>query len=125
MPEIAVNTPYDSEEIKSIAVEEFKKRLDGLSPLQGMKEYSSFNLKFEVKISVFRPGETGSGKETLAWGDVKGGTPGMSDAITTGEVNDSFASGDPNQEREDRGMPMTVESGDGHGGKVRKKVMVR
>lgn len=125
MAEVAVNVPFDSAEIKSIAVEEFKKRLEGLSPLMGMKEYASFHLKFEVKISVFRPGETGIGKYTLAWGDAKGGVPSVSDAITTDEVNDSFISGDPNQEREDRGMEMTVETGDGHGGKVRKKVMVR
>lgn len=123
--EVAVNVPFDSSEIKAIAVEEFKKRLEGLGPLQGMKEYASFNLHFEVKISVFRPGETGMGKHTLAWGDVKGGVPDPSQLITTDEVNDGFISGDPNQEREDRGMEMTVETGDGHGGKVRKKVMVK
>lgn len=123
--EVAVNLPFDSAEIKSIAVEEFKKRLEGLSPLMGMKEYASFNLKFEVKITVFRAGETGVGKDTMAWGDVKGGSPSVSDTVTTDELTDSFISGDPNQEREDRGMEMTVETGDGHGGKVRKKVMVR
>lgn len=133
MVETALNVPFDSTEVKEIAVAEFRKRLDGLSPLSGGKEYAAFSIDFEVKIRLRRAGEQPhEAKETLAWGKVeKGGMPSAADldavakeAIAAQETS-HFESKDPNEERIARDMPLTVESGDGRGGKVRKKVRVK
>ena len=132
MPEIAVNTPLDAGEIKDIAMQEFKKRLDGLGPLSGSKEYAGFSLDFQVKIHLRRTGEAiHEGRETLAWGNVqKGELPSGADLdAVIGEMEavehaSTFESRDPNDERIERDMPLTVEAGDGKGGKIRKKVRV-
>ena len=129
MTEIAVNTPFDSGEIKDIACEEFRRRLDGLGPLQGAKEYASFEIGFNVNIRLWRTGDTALAKDTLAWGTVSQGQgetqnhPPADETITV--LNSGFESGDPNKERQDRGMPLTVESSDGRGGKIRKRVVVK
>jgi hypothetical protein len=121
--EVALNVPFDSNEVKEIAVAEFRKRLDGLSPLTGGKEYASFTLDFQVTIKLRRAGESAvDGKETLAWGNLVGGA-GVPDVEATNIS--SFASQDPNEERVSRDMPLTVESGDGRGGKIRRKVKVK
>ena len=72
MPEVAVNVPFESNEIVEIAVEEFRKRLKQLGPIQGAKEYAKFMLDFQVKIKLWRTGDTGLAKETLAWGHHEG-----------------------------------------------------
>lgn len=129
MPEVAINVPFDSNEIKDIAVAEFRKRLDGLGPLQGAKEYAKFALEFAVKIRVWRTGETGAGKDTLAWGNVAGAPSNPTPATMTIESadvsGDKFESKDPNTERQDRDMPLTVETTDGKGGKTRRKAKVK
>lgn len=129
MPEIAVNAPFDSNEIKDILVAEFKQRLNGLVPLQGAKEYASFSADFQVKIHVKRLGEQGAGKETLAWGSVKQGDPSAADLDLVSEeaeiANSTLTSKDPNEERMARDMPLTVETTDGRGGKIRKKARVK
>jgi hypothetical protein len=139
MQEVAINVPFDANEIKEIAIAEFTKRLDQLSPIQGTKEYASFSLDFQVKINVRRAGEQGAGKDTLAWGRAQKGVQttvlpefthgftGFDDPLTeTAEISGStFQSKDPNEERLERDMPLTVETGDGRGGKVRKKVKVQ
>jgi len=126
MQEIAVNVPFDADEVKEISVQEFRKRLDGLSPLTGSKEYAAFSLDFNVKIRLRRSGETNvDAKETLAWGTVEKGDQVASDGDETEEVASKFESLDPNDERQARDMPMTVESKDGKGGHVRRKVKVK
>src|ERR1017187_10448027 len=99
MPEIAVNVPYESNEIKDIAVEEFRKRLDGLGPLNGAKEYASFEIGFNVTVRLRRTGEVTAPKETLAWGKAKRGEPDLTHEQTVLEDNSDFQSGDPNEER--------------------------
>ncbi len=124
--EVAINLPFDSNEIKDIVCAELRKRLDTLGPLQGAKEYNRFEVAYEVAVNVYRVGETGAGKETLAWGKVEKGekTPGLVEDVDV--VTDSkFVSKDPNEERVARDMPLTVETTDGKGGKTRKKVRVK
>lgn len=127
MSEIALNEPFDSNEIKDIAVEEFRKRLDGLSPLQSSKQYAAFDLEFQVKIRLRRAGEVdGDARETLAWGSVIRGDAPLGEAEgETAEETSHFESRDPNVERVARDMPLTVESSDGKGSKVRRKVRVK
>lgn len=126
MAEVAVNVPLDANEIKSIACEELRKRLDQLGPLQGGKEYARFDLSFQVNIRLYRTGETTAPKDTLAWGHVAAGEIDPDQPEERVDlVNSGFTSGDPNAERQARGMPLTVETTDGRGGKTRKKVNVQ
>lgn len=130
MAEVALNVPFDSNEVKEIAVAEFRKRLDSLSPLSGGKEYVAFSLNFHVRITLRRAGEAKSeARETLAWGIVEKTSDGdvfvPSSDMETAEETSHFESRDPNEERIARDMPLTVESGDGKGGKVRRKVKVK
>lgn len=124
--EVAVNVPFDSSEIVEIAKQEFEKRLRGLSPLQGEKQYAAFSLDFQVKIHLRRSGEQ-VGTETLAWGNAA--RPSKSDvesqADETAEEVSRYDSKDPNEERVDRDMPLTVETTDGRGGRTRRKVRVK
>ena len=126
--EVAINLPFDSNEIKDIVCAELRKRLDTLCPLQGAKEYNRFEVAYEVAVKVYRVGETGAGKETLAWGKVEKGdlTPGASVDIDVDVVTDSkFVSKDPNEARLSRDMPLTVESRDGKGNMTRRKVKMK
>jgi hypothetical protein len=129
MPEVALNVPFDANEIKDIATAEFRKRLDGLGPLQGMKEYASFHLDFEVKIRLSRVGAIVAATDTLAWGSVEKSHPSAQDLDLVAEEekirNSTFQSKDPNEERIEREMPLTVETTDGKGGKTRKKVKIK
>ena len=130
MPEVAINLPLDAAEIKEIAVAEFKKRLDSLSPLQGMKEYARFELDFNVKIRLKYPGSSAApAKETLAWGHVEKtdpNAPTIDLQTEQADVIDSFQSNEsPNVERMERDMPLTIETTDGRGGKTRKKARVK
>ena len=121
--EVAINVPFDSGEICHIVGEELQTRLRGLSPLQGSKEYAAFSVEFQVKIRLRRSGEQpAEARETLAWGNVAKGD--VEEAETLESVS-TFASRDPNEERVDRDMPLTVETTDGRGGKIRKKVKVK
>lgn len=131
--EIALNVPFDAGEVKDIAVAEFRKRLDGLSPLVGGKEYVAFSLDFAVTIRLRRSGEAPQeARETLAWGKVeKGGLPSAADLdavaaeMQVATATSHFDSRDPNEERMARDLPLTVESSDGKGGKARRKVKVK
>ena len=123
--EVAVNVPFDVEEIKTIVCDELKKRMDGLCVLQGAKEYASFSIGFNVTIRLSRVGELTAPKETLAWGTASGGEPDLNHEQTVLTEDSEFKSGDPNDERQKRGMALTVEAPDGHGGKVRRRVMVK
>jgi len=122
MAEVAVNVPFDSNEIKEIACAEFRKRLDGLGPLQGAKEYMGFDIGFNITISLRRMADASDSKQTLAWGSVKGGEESTGDEKIVSVS--TFSSGDPNEERMARHMPMTVETKDGRGGVLRKKVRI-
>lgn len=124
--ETAIATPFEAGEIKDIACQELRKRLDMLSPLFGNKEYAGFDLEFQVKINLRRSGEVTAPKETLAWGNAKGGARAAENMDEwEGEIAEKFTSQEPNVERMERDMPLTVESGDGRGGKVRRKVHIR
>lgn len=123
MPEIALNVPFEASEIVQIVSEELQSRMRGLSPLQGGKEYASFTVDFQVKIKLRRAGEQASdARETLAWGGVSRGE-GLPDAEA--EDSSTYQSKEPNDERVDRDMPLTVETSDGRGSKVRKRVKVK
>ncbi len=124
--EVAINLPFDSNEIKDIVCAELRKRLDTLGPLQGAKEYNRFEVAYEVAVKVFRVGETGAGKETLAWGKVEKGEKSPESVEEVDVVTDStFVSKDPNEERLSRDMPLTVESKDGKGNMTRRKVKMK
>jgi hypothetical protein len=129
MTEIAVNTPFESNEVKDIICQELRNRLDTLGPLQGAKEYASFDVGFNVTIRVRRVGEGPGGRDTLAWGHVERGP--VHEPLPEGQkeemvaANFNFNSGDPNEERQSRGMPLNVESRDGRGNITRKKVTVK
>jgi hypothetical protein len=133
MAEVAINEPFDSGEIMHIISEELQSRMRGLSPLQGGKQYAAFAVDFQVKIRLRRAGETaGESKETLAWGFAqKGELPSAADLEAAvaetliAEEASHFDSRDPNEERVARDMPLTVESGDGRGGKITRKVRVK
>jgi hypothetical protein len=130
MSEVALNVPFDSNEIKEIVVQEFRRRLDGLGPLGGMKEYAAFSLDFAVTIRLRRAGESATdARETLAWGKVQLPSPaetyGVPEELVEATDTSHFESRDPNEERQVRDMPLTVESGDGKGGKIRRKVKVK
>lgn len=126
MAEVAVNVPFDANEVKDIVCQELRKRLDTLGPLQGGKEYARFELSFQVNIRLYRAGETTAPKDTLAWGSAQGGkfSPDQSEERID-LLNSGFQSGDPNTERQSRGMPLTVEAKDGKGGVVRRRVTVK
>ncbi len=121
--EKVVNEPFDSSEIVEIAVEEFRKRLKGLSPLYGNKQYRAFTLNFNVGILLTQVDHATI--PTLAWGDVSKGEPGQKADAEDKLKNDVFVSLDPNDERIARDMPLTVESPDGRRGITRRKVNVR
>jgi hypothetical protein len=124
--EVAINAPFDSNEIKDIVCAELRKRLDTLGPLQGAKEYNRFEVAYEVAVKVYRVGETGAGKETLAWGKVEKGEKTPESVEDVDVVTDSkFVSQDPNEERLSRDMPLTVESRDGKGNMTRRKVHMK
>lgn len=129
MPEVAINIPFEAGEVIDVILDELKTRLRGLSPLQGNKEYAAFSADFHLKIRLRRSGETVvDEKETLAWGKTSAGDTGESfsaDELQTAEESSHFESRDPNEERQARDMPLTVEGSDGKGGKARRKVRVK
>lgn len=133
MAEVALNVPFEAQEIIKIVADELQARMSGLTPLHGSKEYAAFKVDFQVKIRLRRAGESDlSARETLAWGSVQDGQmpsaedlDAVSEEITAAELTSGFESGDPNEERMKRDMPLTVETPDGKGGKTRKKVRVK
>ena len=127
MPEKALAVPLCSEEIIDIAVQEFRTRLRQLSPLQLNKEYLAFEISFNHVIRLHRMASNGGGTtDTLAWVNTsKGDLTVDKEPDQTIVVNDVYTSGtDVNQIRLDHDLPLTVEAGDGKGGKVRKKVKI-
>ena len=125
MAEVALAVPFDATEIKDIICQELRKRLDALGPLQLAKEYARFDVGFNLSIRLYRAGEATAPKETLAWGSVQGGKVNPDDTEESVVAASTFESGDPNDERISRGMPVTVETKDGRGGVVRKRVTVK
>ena len=120
MAETALAVPFDSDEIVEIACEEFKKRLRGLSPLYSGKLYNSFALDFNVGIRLIRA--SGEPVATLAWGNKQEGEISADVCDEKESIRESFASKEPNVERMERDMPVTVE--DKKGG-LPKKVRVK
>jgi hypothetical protein len=125
--EKALAVPLTSEEIVDIAVAEYRRRLNMQSPLQGCKEYAGFYITFESNIRLYRMSTNGGGeKETLAWGGVTGGdVSDPSKAEDIRDVGEHKSNPDVNKERLDHDLPLTVETNDGRGGKIRKKVRVK
>lgn len=127
MAEVAINVPFDSNEVKDIACQEFRKRLDGLSPLMGAKEYSKFELDFNIAIKLSRLGAATGPTNTLAWGTATGDRqlPGElveESAVVTGEI---FETKDPNDERLERDMELTIETVNGKGVAARRKARIK
>lgn len=130
MQETALNVPFEAGEIIHIVAEELQARMRGLSPLTGSKEYAAFSVDYHVKIRLRRAGETiVEARETLAWGNVTKGTDGKAVPLTEDHIaieeKSHFDSKDPNEERVARDLPLTIESGDGRGGRIRKKARVK
>ena len=129
MVETAVNVPLEAGEIIHIIAEELQARLRGLSPLSQSKEYAAFSVEYQVKIRLRRTGETKTDeRETLAWGTIKRATTVHPCPLRSRfciDESSTYESKDPNEERVDRDMPLTIETGDGRGGKIRKKVKVK
>ena len=127
MTEVAVNVPFDSNEIKDIACSEFRKRLDGLSPLMGMKEYSKFKLSFEIKIDLDRLGAATAPTSTLAWGEAIGDRqiPGEVEQESVAVTGETFETKDPNDERLERDMPLTIETANGKGVTGRRRARIK
>jgi hypothetical protein len=126
--EIAVNVPFEASEIIHIVAEELQARLRGLSPLSQSKEYAAFSVEYQVKVRLRRTGETKADeRETMAWGTVESpkGVVFQEDNVVLDVLSERYESKDPNEERVDRDMPLTVETGDGRGGKIRKKIKVK
>ena len=126
--EIALNEPFDAQEIIEIACDEFRKKLEGLSPLTGGKQYARFTISFVHTLRLCRSGEADKdGKDTIAWGNASRGIPDgvAGDHSLPIEVTEavSFESDDPNAERQKRKMMLTVESGP-EGNKKRRKVRI-
>lgn len=120
MAEKALATPLESDEIIEIARDEFTKRLRGLSPLYSRKLYNAFVLDFNVSIRLIRA--SGEAVTTLAWGDAKRGEVPADVCDDQDSMRESYVSKEPNVERMERDMPVTVE--DKKGGPP-KKVRVK
>lgn len=127
MTERAIATPFDSTEIIDIAVNQFRKRLESLSPLQGNKEYGAFEIDYSHVIRLRRMAESEtSDTKTLAWGRVmQGDMKTEGEVITETVVLDAFQSKSPNDERMANDLPLTIETNDGKGGRVRRKQKVK
>lgn len=124
MSEKALAVPFTGDEIAEILAQEYKKRLRTLGPLQNNKEYTGFEASFESRIKLFRlSGNGGGDKDTLAWGGVAQGE-GVEDS-TIQDTAEFKSDPDVNQERLDHDMPLSVETSDGKGNKVTKKVRVK
>lgn len=120
--EKAIPVPLTGEEIIEVIVQQARKRLQSLSPLQGNKEYAAFTVRFSHDITLFPI--SGEVKSTLAWGDVKDGQPVEGVEPVKSPEQSQFESGNsPNAVREDHDLPLTVEV-PGKGGVTRKKVKV-
>ena len=126
MAERALATPFDTEEIIEISVQEFRRRLKNLSPLQGMKQYAGFELSFHTDVKLFGMATNGGGtKETLAWGTLAKGDMQADAADAASDASMHKSDVDVNEERLAHDLPLTVEHGDGKGGKITKKVRVK
>jgi hypothetical protein len=128
MPEKAILTPFDTEEIITIAVNEFRRRLKTLSPLQGMKQYAGFELSFHTDVKLFGMATNGGGvRETLAWGRVTAGETGADvvPAAAESDVGQYVNDPDVNAERMKHDLPLTIETGNGRGGKIVRRQKVK
>jgi len=126
MIEKAINVSFDAGEICEIAAAEFLKRIRSLSPLSGGKLYAHFSLDFNVGIKLQRSGEDPqNANDTLVWGTVTAGDLVEDVEVECAKIEDTFESKEPNVERVARNLPLTVETTDGKGGKITKKVRVK
>jgi len=128
MSETAILAPLTGDEIIDIVVAEVRRRLVSLGPLQGGKEYAGFDVSFEHHVRLFRMATNGGGdKETTAWGRVTQGEMGVAAEPAAAEHDLGSYKSDPdvNAERMKHDLPLTVESGDGKGGRIKKKVRVK
>lgn len=127
MPERAIAEPFNSEEIIEIIVQDLRKKLSSLCPLQSLKQYAAFEIKYQHSIKLFPVGaDASSAKDTLAWGSASAGDVSSPGNAVEVEGKDEFKSGvSANDVRIAHNLPLTVEASDGKGGKTRKKVHVK
>lgn len=119
MGEKALAVPFESTEIIDILCEEFKRRLQQNCHLQGRREYASFRAAFDITMTLRTV--AGEPRETIVWDkpyrDAKvEGTEGEPVAVV---AQSEFQSKEPNAERMERGMPLTVQDKKGNRRKVR------
>ena len=120
--EKAIAAPLTGDEIIEVVLNEVRKRLKGLSPLQLNKEYAGFEVEFSHSITLFGLGSNGAGpKTTLAWGNsCTGEQTGTPEVVA--DQGSYKSSESVNDVRLENDLPLHVEAGDGKGGKVIKKV---
>lgn len=99
--ERTLKDPLSTQEIKEIALQEFKKRMDANSLLADGLTYAAFHLKFEGVITL-------PGRETLVWAEVQKG-----EKLTAEDEKVSAAfeyrSESPNEARQSHDLPIPVE----------------
>jgi hypothetical protein len=99
--ERTLTDPLSTQEIKEIAIQEFKRRMDANSLLADGLTYSGFSLKFEGMFSL-------PGRETLIWAEVqKGEKPAADDEKVSGDFE--YRSQNPNEARQSHDLPIPVE----------------
>ena len=99
--------PLSTQEIKEIALQEFKKRMDANSLLADGLTYSGFKLDFQGTFTL-------PGRETLVWASVQKGEKedAESSKLDTGF---EYRSPSPNEARQshDLGIPVLVQTPSG------------
>ena len=85
-------------------------------------EYASCRPGFTITLTTWALGQ----RETLAWGEVKDGTPDPDGETITAKDTSKYANDlDVNAEREANDLPLHVQTTDVKGNTVTKKVRVK
>lgn len=92
--------PLSTQEIKEIAIQEFKKRMDANSLLSDGLTYSSFGLSMNAVFSL-------PGRETLVWSEVIKGEKPVEEEKVPAEFE--YRSESPNEARQSHDLPIPVE----------------
>lgn len=121
--ETAIAAPLTGDEIIEAIVGDLRKRLQSNCKFQLGKEYAGFEIEYSHTIILHGLGSNGGGmKDTLAWGKIEGGEKSDAPEVLTETGAYRSDLNDVNAVREEHNLPLTIETGDGKGGKVTKKV---
>lgn len=118
--EKALAVPFEASEVIDILCDEFRRRLAANCYFQRRQEYASFRAEFDVRVRLKTVARVEV--DTVVWDkpyrDPKvEGTEG--EEVVADIPVTEFASKEPNAERMERGMPLTVEDKKGNRRKVR------